>query len=257
MAKRPHLSVLDYGPAERARLRARIEKRNLRHVVIAGYTNFTADLEHAEIPQREFQIQHVASLAELAKEIGGSVVRVFTGYLHPGASEGAQWSMIVGALRECARRAAEHGAVIGLQNHHDVAVGWEAYADMLTQIGEPNCRALFDAWAPALQGASLEESARALGERTVHTTIADYQMRPRYRYETALVNYTKETPSTVAVPMGEGFIAIAGLCGRSMPADSRARWLMRCVLRCGTAVRFRRWTGTRAGSWNTRSSKSI
>jgi len=210
MAKRPHVSVLDYGPRERARLRKRIEKRKLKHVVIAGYTNFTADLEHGEVPHREFQIQHVKVLAELARDLGGSVVRVFTGYQHPAVSETSQWNMIVSALKECARRAAEHGAVIGVQNHHDVAVGWEAYRDLLAQIREPNCKALFDAWAPALHGADLAASARALGKQTVHTTIADYQMRPRYRYEPALVNYVAETPATVAVPMGEGFIDYRG-----------------------------------------------
>jgi sugar phosphate isomerase/epimerase len=205
-AKRPHVSVLDYGAKERARLRSLMEKRGLRHVVIAGYTNFTADLEHGEVPHREFQIAHVTALAELARDLGAGVVRVFTGYLHPAASEGAQWNMIVNALRECSRRAADFGVTIGVQNHHDVAAGWESYRDLLTQIGEPNCKALFDAWAPALHGADCSVAARALGAATVHTTIADYQMRPRFRYEPALVNYVAETPSTLAVPMGEGFI---------------------------------------------------
>lgn len=206
MAKRPHLSALDDGPRQRASLRRRIEKRKLKHVVIAGYTNFTADLEHGEVPQREFQIQHVASLAELARDLGGSVVRVFTGYRHGAIGEGAQWNMIVAALQECCQRAAEYGVVIGVQNHHDIAVGWEAYRDLLAQIGERNAKALFDAWAPALQQADSVAAARALGKQTVHTTIADYQLRPRYRYEPALVNYVAETPQTVAVPMGEGFI---------------------------------------------------
>lgn len=206
MAKRPHVSVLDYGAKERVALRARIESRGLKHVVIAGYTNFTADLEHGEVPHREFQIQHVTALAELARDLGAGVVRVFSGYRHPAASESAQWNMIVNALRECASRAAEFGVTIGLQNHHDVGVGWESFADMLRAVNHPNCKALFDAWAPALHGADLEASARALGASTVHTTIADYQMRPRYRYEPALVNYVAETPMTLAVPMGEGFI---------------------------------------------------
>ena len=46
--------------------------------------------------------------------------------------------------------------------------------------------------------------------RTVHTTIANYQLRPRYRYAPALVNYDKLTPSVQAVPMDEGFSIIAG-----------------------------------------------
>ena len=37
MAKRPHLSVLDWRPAARAGLRARLEKHGLRSICIAGY----------------------------------------------------------------------------------------------------------------------------------------------------------------------------------------------------------------------------
>src|SRR5262245_11875021 len=66
MAKRPHLSPLDYDDAARKQLRARMEARKLGTVVLAGYTNFTADLEHAEIPHREIQIQYVVELARLA-----------------------------------------------------------------------------------------------------------------------------------------------------------------------------------------------
>ena len=29
---------------------------------IAGYTNFTADLEHRDIPNREFHVRHVVEL---------------------------------------------------------------------------------------------------------------------------------------------------------------------------------------------------
>src|SRR5438067_9512347 len=49
MAKRPHLSVLDWDAERRHRLRARLESRGLSTLCIAGYTNFTADLEHADI----------------------------------------------------------------------------------------------------------------------------------------------------------------------------------------------------------------
>ena len=126
MAKRPHVSVLDYGPKERARLRSRIDKNGLRSVCIAGYTNFTADLEHGDIPHREIQIQHVVELARLAHDLGGHLVRVFTGYEVAGASFSAQWKLVVDALRESARRAADFDVTIGVQNHHDIAASTEA-----------------------------------------------------------------------------------------------------------------------------------
>jgi sugar phosphate isomerase/epimerase len=74
MAKRPHLSVLDWHTEARRWLRERLESRGLRTVCIAGYTNFTADLEHGDIPHREIQIRHVSDLAEMAHDLGGTLV---------------------------------------------------------------------------------------------------------------------------------------------------------------------------------------
>lgn len=212
-AKRPHLSVLDYDAGARARLRSRIERRGLAHVVIAGYNNFTGDLEHGDIPQREIQVQYIAELARLARDLGGSMVRIFTGYEHPASTYSAEWNLIVTAIRECARRAAEFGAVIGVQNHHDIAAGFESQADLVAEVNEPNCRALFDAWAPALHGADLAAAAKLLAPLTAHTTVASYAKRPRYRYEPQVVNYTAQTPYVQAVPMGEGFIDYAAFLG--------------------------------------------
>jgi len=213
MAKRPHLSVLDYGAGERRRLREQLEKRNLRRVCVAGYTNFTADLEHGEIPHREFQIQYVTALAECAHDLGGDMVRVFTGYENAAAPYGTQWKLVVEALRECARRAAPFGVTIGVQNHHDLGVAHQSQYDLIREIGEPNCGAMFDAWAPALHGADLAAAARLMAPLTVHTTVANYQLRPRFKYDPAIVNYREEQPALVAVPVDEGFIDYRAFLG--------------------------------------------
>jgi sugar phosphate isomerase/epimerase len=211
MAKRPHLSLLDYGTAERRTLRAKLESHGMRGLVIAGYTNFTADLEHGEVPQREIQTLYVEQLAELAHDLGGGMVRIFTGYESGAAPWQSQWNLVAGALRECARRCLRFpDVVLGVQNHHDIGVGFEAMRDLIQSVNEPNCRAMFDGWAPALHGDALEAAGKALGPWTVHTTVADYQMRARYRYQPALVNYERETAHTLAVPMGEGFIDYSG-----------------------------------------------
>ncbi|HUQ94950.1 MAG TPA: sugar phosphate isomerase/epimerase family protein [Bryobacteraceae bacterium] len=206
MAKRPHLSILDYGAQQRSRLRTLIETHKLRHVVIAGYNNLTADMEHGEVPHREIQTQYIVELATLARDVGAQTVRIFTGYDNPAADYSRQWRLIVDTLKECAGRTAGLGVTLGVQNHHDMAVGYQTLHDLIRTVNEPNCKAMFDAWAPALHGENLESAAGAMGPMTVHTTIADYQLRPRYRYNAALVNYEKQTPFVQAVPMGEGFI---------------------------------------------------
>ena len=206
MAKRPHLSLLDYGARERAALQSLLDRHRMRDLCIAGYCNLTADMEHGEVPHREIQVHYIVELARLARDLGGNLVRVFTGYENRAADLTRQWRLIVDALRESAQRAAEFDVTIGVQNHHDIAVGYQSLHDLITAVNEPNCRALFDAWAPALQGVDLVRAARLLAPVTVHTTVADYQLRPRYRYDAALVNYAVEQPYVQAVPMGDGFI---------------------------------------------------
>jgi len=210
MAKRPHLSVLDY-PADACRqLRERLDARGLRCHVIAGYNNFSADLEHGDVPHCEIQVQHVTELARMARDLGAGVVRIFTAYEHPASGYAQLWQMTVDALRECARRAADFGVTIGVQNHHDLAAHYQSQRDLIEAVGEPNCRAIFDAWAPALGGADIVQAAQAMAPITCHTTVADYQLRPRMKYQPGLVNYRAETPWVQAVPMGEGFIDYRG-----------------------------------------------
>ncbi|MBK9167260.1 MAG: sugar phosphate isomerase/epimerase [Bryobacterales bacterium] len=206
MAKRPHLSVLDFGSGERAALRRKIEVRGLGTVCVAGYNNFTGDWEHGEVPQLEMQVAYLTELARLTADIGGALLRVFTGYEHPAAGYLPQWNRVVSALQELARRAAPLGVTIGVQNHHDIGCGWEAQLDLVRAVDEPNCRPLFDAWSPALHGADVNAAARYFGPLAPHTTVANYRKRPRYRYNADVINYDAQTPYAQAVPIDEGFI---------------------------------------------------
>lgn len=206
MAKRPHLSVLDFDAPARRRLRDKVASLGLAVPCLAGYTDFCLGSERPDIPTREMQILYVTELARLARDIDCPLIRVFTGYSYPGVSLDQAWGWCVESLRECSRRAAQFGVTIGLQNHHDTAVHFESFRDLLDDVGEPNCKAMFDAWAPALHGSDVAEAARALGGYAVHTTVADYVRRPRFSYVPPLVNYVRDTDAIRAVPMGEGFI---------------------------------------------------
>lgn len=208
--KRPHLSPLDWDSGARANLRRRIEMAGFHQVIVAGYNNFTADLEHAEVPMREIQVAYVTDLARLARDIGGDKVRVFTGYEHPSRGYLPQWNLVVDSLKECAQKAADLGVTLAVQNHHDLGADYRSHKDLLEAVGEVNCRAGFDAWSPALHGVDLQEAARVMAPLTVHTTVADYQRRPRFIYEPKVVNYRPEMPYSQAVPMGEGFLDYRG-----------------------------------------------
>src|SRR5260221_3430913 len=158
------------------------------------------------IPGRDMPIFYVTELAGLAHDLGIRLVRVFPGSSPAAASPEQGWNWCVEGLRECARRAAEFNVTIGVQNHHDTAAHYESLFDLLTEINEPDCRAMFDAWSPALHGSNLAVAVKQMAPYIVHTTVADYVRRPRFSYIPQLVNYARETDAIRAVPIGEGFI---------------------------------------------------
>jgi sugar phosphate isomerase/epimerase len=205
MAKRPHLSVLDGDAAARQKLRQRIERLGLEVACLAGYNDFGMGSDRPDIPSLEMQVLYIRELCRLARDLDCGLVRIFTGYPGSAAYE-PHWNACVAALRECANVAADFGVTLGVQNHHDTAAHYESLFDLLEEVSHPNCKAMFDAWAPALQESDLAAAVKKMAPYIVHTTVADYVRRPRFRYEPALVNYLPEPPAVRAVPMGEGFI---------------------------------------------------
>jgi sugar phosphate isomerase/epimerase len=206
VAKRPHISVLDYDEGACRELHQRARDLGLEVACVAGYTDFCLGLERPDIPTREMQILYVRELSRMARALDCGLVRVFTGYDDLKTPLDQQWHLCVAHLKECARLAAHFGITLGIQNHHDTAVHFESLSDLLEEIDEPNCKLMFDAWAPALHGMDPAAGVRMLAPHIVHTTVADYVRRPRFRYQPALVNYTREPDAIRAVPMGEGFI---------------------------------------------------
>ncbi len=209
MGKRPHLSILDTTDVQLHEIRETALAVGVEIATIAGYTNFTLGRD-TEIPSVEIQVAYVRRLAELARKLGAKIVRIFTGYATELEGGQRDWDLSVRAVRECAQAAADCGAILGVQNHHDVGVGVDGYVEFLDDVGHPNCRAMFDPWAPALMGEDLRACARRLASRMVQTTLADYVRLPRYAYLPGLVNYRRLEDMVRAVPLGEGFLDLEG-----------------------------------------------
>jgi sugar phosphate isomerase/epimerase len=205
MGKRPHLSPLDWPDARLDSLRDLCAKHRLAIACLAAYTHFTGGAEAAEVPFGEMQVQYVDSLCRMAARLGSPLVRVFTAYERADMPLAAQWARTVAGLRECAERAAGHGVMIGIQNHHDLAVHSKVLKELLADVNHPACKLMLDPWSPCLRGEELFETARGLAPDTVYTTLADYVRLPRFHYRPDLINYEKAEPDMVrAVPMGEG-----------------------------------------------------
>ncbi|MEN6546598.1 MAG: sugar phosphate isomerase/epimerase family protein [Armatimonadia bacterium] len=210
MAKRPHLSVLDFDNAAVLAIKNELDQAGLAVACLAAYNNFSADAAHPDIPINEMQLAYLTRCAEITSLLGGEIVRVFTAYQDASLTDLALRDRVVTNLKEAARRAADHGCTLAVQNHHDCGAHWEMLLDLITDVAEPNCRAGFDAWAPTLHGDDIVAAARAMAPHTIQTIVADYVYRKRFSYLPQLVNYQEQPPLVQAVPMGEGMIDYPG-----------------------------------------------
>jgi sugar phosphate isomerase/epimerase len=209
VAKRPHVSPHDYDKAARARLKAKIDSLGLTLVALAGYTDFTAGIDKPGIPNAEIQATWVGEIAELAKDLGTDMVRIFTGYERPGIPYDKQYAEVVEGLKMAGKLAAEHGVTLAVQNHHDIALHHDAMYWLLKEVNMPNVMAGWDAWSPVLEGLTLEqqrESILKMKPFIINTIVADYVTHPRFTYVNNLTNYQAEQPVMRAVPVGQGII---------------------------------------------------
>lgn len=209
MAKRPHLSPLDYNKEERARLKKKIKDLGLTLVGLAGYSDFTAGIDKPGIPHTEIQAAYIGDVAELAADLGTNMVRIFTGYERPGVPYDKQYATVVEGITLAGREAAKYGVTLVVQNHHDIALHHDAMYWMLKEINMPNVMSGWDAWSPNLENLSKEEIRRSVLKMKpyiVTTIAADYVSLPRYHYENTLTNYVADKPVMRATAMGEGMI---------------------------------------------------
>lgn len=208
-AKRPHVSLIDYDDAARRKLRERIKELGLELVCIAGYNDFTAGIDKPGIPNTEMQAIYIGELARLAKDLGTSMVRIYTGYERPGIPYDKQYALVVEGLKMAGNIAAKYGVTLAIQNHHDIAIHHDAMKWLIDEVSLPNVKAAFDCWSPTLEGLSSEEIKKAIYTMKpyiVHTTTADYKELPRFKYEHTQTNYLRLESQMRAVPIGKGFL---------------------------------------------------
>ena len=164
-----------------------------------------------EFPNVEIQAVYIGELARLAHDLGSNMVRVFTAYERPDLSYDKQYAMLVEGLQMAAKLAAKYGVTLIIQNHHDMALHHDAMKWLLDEVNMPNVKAAFDCWSPTVEGISGEELKKAIYTMKpyiVHTTAADYQKLPRFKYESTQVNYIPQLAQNKIVPMEKGILII-------------------------------------------------
>lgn len=209
VTKRPHVSLLDYDEKARKELKNKIDKSVLELVCLAGYCDFTAGSDMQGIPNVEIQAVYIGELARLAKDLGTKMVRIYTGYERPGIPYDQQYAKVVEGLKMAGKLAAKYGVTLAVQNHHDIALHYDAMRWLLDEVNMPNVKAAWDCWSPTLTGLSREEiieGIHTMKPYIVHTTTADYEKHPRYKYEYLHTSYVEKVPQHRAVAIGEGYL---------------------------------------------------
>jgi sugar phosphate isomerase/epimerase len=195
MAKRPHLSPLDYDEAARKKLKARLDELGLTLVGLAGYSDFTAGMDKSGIPNVEIQAAYIGEVARLAHDLGCNMVRVFTGYERPGVPYETQYAAVVEGLKLAGKEAAKYGVTLAVQNHHDIALNDRAMLWLMRDVNLPNVKVGWDAWSPTVEGMTQEQIRQSILDMKpyiVNTIAAQYVRMPRYHYNSDLINYTRQ-----------------------------------------------------------------
>ncbi len=211
MAKRPHLSPLDYDEKRLDQLAKHLQEKKLSVACLAAYSDPNCGFSATAgpfAPIGEMQLLNIRHYASMAQRLNAPIVRLLTGLAGTGEPYTVQWNRCVRFMREACGIAAPYGVTIGIQNHDDIAGHYLSMADLIDEIGCPNCKACFDAWSVAQHGDDLADAVRHMGSRIVHTTVADYVKRPRFRYHHPGEGnvYERVLDEIKAVPPGEGFI---------------------------------------------------
>jgi sugar phosphate isomerase/epimerase len=218
MAKRPHLSPLDYDEAARKKLKARMKELGLTLAALAGYSDFTAGIDKPGIPNIEIQAAYLGEVARLARDLDCKMVRIFTGYERPGVPYDRQYAAVVEGLKLAGKEAAKYGVTLVVQNHHDIALHHEPMSWLMREVNHPNVKVGWDAWSPTLEKltpAEIRQSVLTMKPFIVNTIAAQYRRQPRFQYVHELTNYERREDVLRATSMldPEGIIDYKAFIG--------------------------------------------
>ncbi len=201
MAKRPHLSPLDFSRSELTEIRDEVESSGLEISCLASYHDFSRGMEHPDMAPLEKELVYLDSVLDMARELNCPLVRVYSGYRHPGVPFEKQWSWMVESLGEACDMAGDKGVRIGLQNHSSLASYTDEILALVKEIGSKSLGVILDAPLLAERGENLSKSVRKCGDLIMHSHTSDY----RFVYGRSKGDYFTFR-RVLAVPMGTGAV---------------------------------------------------
>lgn len=113
-------------------------------VTVSG-TGVKNDFSIADSELFQNEVQLVKNWIPVTAKMGGDVLRVFSGRrLAKSQDRRAIFDRMVTALQECAKVAADHGVILGLQPHHDFLKTADQTIELLSAVDNPWLRIVLD-----------------------------------------------------------------------------------------------------------------
>jgi sugar phosphate isomerase/epimerase len=150
-----------FTPANRAATRARFEDAGVSICCVSSSGVVVKGM-----------LDHVCQHAELARDLGCPIVRVFGGALATDVPHADAFSRAVENLRAFGDAAHEAGVKVVLETHDSFSTG-KAVADLIAAASHPAVQSLWDLHHPYRQGESIEETYAYLAPTLGHLHIKD------------------------------------------------------------------------------------
>ncbi|MCC9644730.1 sugar phosphate isomerase/epimerase [Rhodopirellula sp. JC740] len=113
-------------------------------VTVSG-TGVKNNFSVADAEQFQHEIQLVKNWIPVTAKLGGDVLRIFSGRrLAKSQDRRAIFDRMVTTLQDCAKMAADHGVILGLQPHHDFLKTAEQTIELLDAVDDPWLKVVLD-----------------------------------------------------------------------------------------------------------------
>jgi sugar phosphate isomerase/epimerase len=157
----------EFRPDEIANTRRYFED----HAVSICCLDTSCNFHSVDQRERLAQVESALAHAELAAQLGATLIRVFPDKIQPGATREQTRDFIAKSLRRIAERLPA-GSNVALETHGDFA-RTEAAAEIATLADHPGVKLIWDVANSVAAGDSIERGARTVEPYVAHIHLRD------------------------------------------------------------------------------------
>jgi sugar phosphate isomerase/epimerase len=157
----------EFAPPQLASTRAYIKDKGIEIVCVDTSCAFHSPVASERSDQVGIAVAH----AELAAELGASLIRVFPDKIQPGAQRDDTRDWIAECLREVAKQVPSV-VEVALETHGDFANA-EAAAEIVTLANHPRVKLIWDVANSVAAGDAIEHAARVVQPYLAHIHLRD------------------------------------------------------------------------------------